>query len=54
MYREIDPAKLGTVVAHKAIIDGRNALDPASLARGRLDLPRARPPERLSSRGRRR
>ena len=28
VYREIDPAKLGTVVARKAVIDGRNALDP--------------------------
>ena len=49
VYREIDPAKLGTVVARKAVIDGRNALDPAALARGRLDLPRARPAERLST-----
>jgi UDPglucose 6-dehydrogenase len=30
VYREIDPAKLGTVVARRAIIDGRNALDPST------------------------
>ena len=28
VYREIDPAKLGAVVARRTIIDGRNALDP--------------------------
>jgi UDPglucose 6-dehydrogenase len=27
-YRQIDPAKLATVVAAPTIIDGRNALDP--------------------------
>jgi len=27
-FREIDPVKLATVVAHPRIIDGRNALDP--------------------------
>ena len=28
VYREIDPAKLGTVVSQRRVIDGRNALDP--------------------------
>ena len=28
-YRDLDPDELGTVVAHKAILDGRNVLDPA-------------------------
>jgi len=32
-FREIDPAKLASVVATPTIIDGRNALDP-SLWRG--------------------
>jgi len=27
-YRELDPAVLGTVVAHRRILDGRNVLDP--------------------------
>jgi UDPglucose 6-dehydrogenase len=27
-FRQIDPAKLATIVANPAIIDGRNALDP--------------------------
>ena len=29
VYREIDPAELATVVSRRAVIDGRNALDPA-------------------------
>jgi UDPglucose 6-dehydrogenase len=29
IYREIDPAKLATVVSHRRVVDGRNALDPA-------------------------
>ena len=29
VYREIDPAELATVVSRQAVIDGRNALDPA-------------------------
>jgi UDPglucose 6-dehydrogenase len=28
-YRELDPAVLGAVVAHRRILDGRNVLDPA-------------------------
>ena len=28
-YRDLDPEELGAVVAHKAILDGRNILDPA-------------------------
>jgi UDPglucose 6-dehydrogenase len=28
-FRDLDPAVLGAVVAHKNIVDGRNALDPA-------------------------
>ena len=28
VYREIDPAELGTVVSQRTVIDGRNALDP--------------------------
>jgi len=27
-YRRLDPAELGTVVAHRRILDGRNVLDP--------------------------
>lgn len=27
-YRELDPAELGSVVAYRAIVDGRNCLDP--------------------------
>ncbi len=29
-YRELDPVKFGEVVRHKRILDGRNALDPAT------------------------
>ena len=43
-FREMDPAVLSEVVAHRHIVDGRNALDPEALARRRLDLPGARPP----------
>ena len=28
-FRQIDPAKLAAIVAHRVIIDGRNTLDPA-------------------------
>jgi UDPglucose 6-dehydrogenase len=28
-YRDLDPHQLGAVVAHKAILDGRNVLDPS-------------------------
>ena len=42
-FREMDPAKLASVVAAPRIVDGRNALDPAILAGRRLDLPGARP-----------
>ena len=28
-FRELDPAELGTVVARRVLLDGRNALDPA-------------------------
>mgnify|MGYP005811278961 FL=1 len=28
-YRDLEPDELGAVVAHKAILDGRNVLDPA-------------------------
>jgi UDPglucose 6-dehydrogenase len=28
-YRDLDPDELGAVVAHKAMLDGRNVLDPA-------------------------
>ena len=27
-YRDLDPDKLGELVAHRQILDGRNALDP--------------------------
>ncbi|HWR86466.1 MAG TPA: UDP-glucose 6-dehydrogenase, partial [Rhodoglobus sp.] len=27
-YRELDPSALGTLVAQRAIVDGRNTLDP--------------------------
>ena len=37
-FRELDPAALGEVVADRHILDGRNALDPAPVARGRLDV----------------
>ena len=37
------PTALGELVAERAIVDGRNGLDPARLARRRLDLPRPRP-----------
>ena len=36
-YRRLDPVEFGTVVAGKRILDGRNALDPAS--GGRPDGP---------------
>jgi UDPglucose 6-dehydrogenase len=29
VYRDLDPAELGAVVAHRRLLDGRNALDPA-------------------------
>jgi len=29
-FTELDPAVVGELVAHRTVIDGRNALDPAS------------------------
>ncbi|KSW28886.1 UDP-glucose/GDP-mannose dehydrogenase family protein [Cellulomonas sp. B6] len=29
-YRDLDPAEVGQLVAHRAIVDGRNVLDPAA------------------------
>ena len=29
-YRDLDPAEVGELVAHRAIVDGRNVLDPAA------------------------
>ena len=38
-FRELDPAALGEVAATRLVLDGRNALDPAAVAQGRLDVP---------------
>jgi UDPglucose 6-dehydrogenase len=29
-YRDLDPAEFGAIVAHRRMLDGRNALDPAA------------------------
>ena len=51
-YRAIDPAVLARVVARRVIIDARCCLDAGSVARGRLDRARARPPVTLARRAR--
>ena len=46
-FREMDPAALGAVVARRADRRRPQRPRPGAVARGRLDLPRARPPLRL-------
>ena len=38
-YRELDPVQLGSVVGNRAIVDGRNCLDPVAWRACRLALP---------------
>jgi UDPglucose 6-dehydrogenase len=48
-YRELDPAALGAVVAHRRLLDGRNSLDAAAWQRAGWDV-RALGRPRLSQR----
>ena len=41
-FRKLLPSDLEPVVRKKVIIDGRNCLEPTTLARRRVDLPRSR------------
>jgi UDPglucose 6-dehydrogenase len=32
-YRDLDPERIGGLVAHRAVLDGRNVLDPRAWRR---------------------